>query len=269
MQIIPIINNKGGVGKTTTTVNLAAGLAHRGKRVLLIDLDSQGSASLALGVSHDQLQPSVADVLFGKRTFAETVRSTDVDGLDLLTGSLELANADIRLKETRRREWTLHRILDPIRETYDVILIDCAPSTSVLTVNALVAADAFIVPVRPTYLALAGVVGLGEVVKNVREGVGEAAPVLGIVVTQVGGEKDGHPPGVQDEVIDELRTHYGGKVFNTLLHYDPSLEQAPAHSEDIFEFAPKSRAASEYALLIDEVEERIERYGNVYARVNR
>lgn len=113
------------------------------------------------------------------------------------------------------------------------MLIDCAPSTSVLTAIALVAADAFIVPVGPTYLALAGVVGLGEVVANVREGVGEVAPVLGIVVTQVGDEEDGHPPAMQDAVIDVLRRQYGVKVFHSLLHYDQSLQQTPAHSEDI------------------------------------
>lgn len=267
MKVIPVINNKGGVGKTTTTVNVSAGLAHRGNRVLLVDLDSQGSASLALGVDHNDLRPSVADVLFGQKTVPEIRRATSVDGLDLLTGSLDLANSDVRLKDMNRREWVLKRALNPVMDEYDYIFIDCAPSTSVLSVNALVAADAFIIPVAPAYLALEGVVSLGEVVKNVRKGVGEAAPVLGLVVTQVGRGDNGQATSEED-VIRELQSHYGGKVFDTKLRYDPVLENAPAASEDVFTFAPESDGAKDYARLLDEIEERIDRYGSIYAKVN-
>ena len=267
MKIIPVINNKGGVGKTTTTVNVSAGLAHRDNRVLLVDLDSQGSASLALGVDHNDLRPSVADVLFGNGTIREVKRNTSIDGLDLLTGSLDLANADVRLKDLQGREWVLKNALDDVKDEYDYIFIDCAPSTSVLSVNALVAADAFIIPVSPAYLALEGVVSLGEVVKNVRQGVGEAAPVLGLVITQVGRGESG-PSASETEIINELTTHYGGKVFDTRLQYDPALEDAPAASEDIFTYAPHSQGAKDYAMLLDEIEERVERYGSIYSKVN-
>ena len=267
MKIIPIINNKGGVGKTTTTVNVSAGLAHRDNRVLLVDLDSQGSASLALGVDHDNLRPSVADVLFGNGTIHEVKRNTLIDGLDLLTGSLDLANADVRLKDLQGREWVLKNALDDVKDEYDYIFIDCAPSTSVLSVNALVAADAFIIPVSPAYLALEGVVSLGEVVKNVRQGVGEAAPVLGLVITQVG-RGESRASASETEIINELTTHYGGKVFDTKLQYDAALEDAPAASEDIFTYAPDSQGAKDYAMLLDEIEERVERYGSIYSKVN-
>lgn len=267
MKIIPVINNKGGVGKTTTTVNVSAGLAHRDNRVLLVDLDSQGSASLALGVDHNDLRPSVADVLFGNGTIRDVQRNTSIDGLDLLTGSLDLANADVRLKDIQGREWVLKNALDDVKDEYDYIFIDCAPSTSVLSVNALVAADAFIIPVSPAYLALEGVVSLGEVVKNVRQGVGEAAPVLGLVITQVG-RGEGGASESESDIINELQTHYGGKVFGTKLQYDPALEDAPAASEDIFTYAPDSQGAKDYAMLLDEIEERVERYGSIYSKVN-
>lgn len=263
LKTIPIINNKGGVGKTTTSVNVAAGLAHRDERVLLVDLDSQGSASLALGVGHNDLSPSIADVLFGSISMEEAIRDTKVAGLDLVTGALALADAGVRLKDQNDSEYRLQGVLDAVRDTYDRILIDCPPSTSILSVNALVAADAFIIPVTPSYLALEGVVSLGRVVRKVRKGVGEAAPVLGIVLTKVDPEStDEHP------MIEELRKHYGGKVFDTEIREDPKLEDAPGMSEDIFTYAPNSQGAKDYAALLDEIEARVKRYGAVYSSIN-
>ena len=146
LKTIPVINNKGGVGKTTTAVNLAAGLADRGRDVLLVDLDSQGSASVSLGVDHDDLSPSSADVMFGDRSIEDVIRPTDRSRLDLVTGSLELANADVRLKNKDQGQHRLAQVLSAVEDRYQTILIDCAPSTSILSVNALVAADAFIIP---------------------------------------------------------------------------------------------------------------------------
>jgi chromosome partitioning protein len=259
LKTIPVINNKGGVGKTTTSVNLAAGLARRGRNVLLVDLDSQGSASVSLGVGHDDLSPSSADVLFGDRSIEDTIRPTAVDNVDLLTGSLDLANADVRLKQQERGQYRLAEVLDQVKDRYQTILIDCAPSTSILSINALVAADAFIIPVTPSYLALEGVVSLGEVVRRVRQGMGEAAPILGIVLTMV----DRSEEQVGD-AIEELRNHYGGKVFDTEIGTDPKLEEAPSRNQDIFRYAPDSRGARDYDRLIDEIEERLQRYGSVY-----
>lgn len=259
LKTIPIINNKGGVGKTTTTVNVAAGLARRGRDVLLVDLDSQGSASVSLGVDHDDLSPSSAEVLFGERSIREAVRPTAVDEIDLLTGSLELANADVRLKQRDRGQFRLAEVLAAVEDQYQTILIDCAPSTSVLSVNALVAADAFIIPVTPSYLALEGVVSLGEVVRRVRRGIGEAAPILGIALTMVDrGEES------VEGAIEQLRNHYGGKVFDTEVRTDPALEAAPSHDRDIFRHAPHSQGAADYARLVDEIEDRLRRYGSVY-----
>lgn len=259
LKTIPIINNKGGVGKTTTTVNVAAGLARRGRRTLLVDLDSQGSASLALGVDHDDLAPSSADVLFGDVPIGEAIRSTDLGGVDLLTGALDLANADVNLKQRERGQHRLAEVLSEVEAHYQTILIDCAPSTSILPVCALVAADAVLIPVAPSYLSLEGVVSLGKVVRRVRRGIGEAAPILGLVLTMV------HDDGTEvSESIQKLRRHYGGKVFETEIRRDPKLDEAQSREQDIFQYAPESVGATDYHQLIDEIEKRLQRYGAVY-----
>lgn len=262
IRTIPIINNKGGVGKTTTTVNLAAGLGRSGHRVLVVDLDSQGSASFALGIHRDDLEPSTAAVLFGEHSAKEAVRSTQTTNVDVLTGSMRLADADTRLSSVEEREKLLARSLSDIRDEYDTILIDCAPSTSLLTINALVAADAFIIPVAPSYLSLEGVVSLGEVVKNVRMNLGEAAPVLGVLLTMV--QRDDEQTRA---IISEVRNHYGGKVFDTEIRSDPPIEQAPTRGKSIFDYAPESQGAGDYQAVVDEVLDRLDRYGAVYGKV--
>lgn len=259
LKTIPVINNKGGVGKTTTAVNVAAGLARRGRSTLLVDLDSQGSASVSLGVNQNNLTPSSAEVLFNKTPINDAIRPTAVDGLDLLTGSLDLANANVRLKQQKNGQSRLRNVLSAVEDRYQTIILDCAPSTSILSVNALVAADAFIIPVTPSYLALEGIVSLGETVRRVRRNLGEAAPILGVVLTKVerGKEK-------VTDAIEQVRSHYGGKVFDTEIRCDPNLEKAPSHGQDIYRYAPDSQGANEYQQLVDEVERRLQRYGSVY-----
>ncbi|WP_022834666.1 ParA family protein [Salisaeta longa] len=263
MTIIPIINNKGGVGKTTTTVNIAAGLGRQGQRVLLVDLDSQASASLALGVSRDNLRPSVAEVLFDETSTGEAIRSTSERNVDLITGALRLADADTRLSRVQNRQARLLNVLESVTDRYDYVLVDCPPSTSLLTINALVAADAFLIPASPSYLSLEGVVSLGKVVSTVRRELGEAAPVLGVLLTMV---REGDAQA--QENIEAVREHYGGKVFNTEIHHDPPLEEAPEAGQSIFRFAPDTRGAREYSALVDEVIDRVDRYSEVYESVN-
>lgn len=263
IKTVPIINNKGGVGKTTTAVNLAAGLGKSGKEVLVVDLDSQGSASLALGVERGELDPSVATLLFGEKRPDEIIRETPLDGVDVITGSLELAHTDTRLSGKEEREERLRQAISAIEESYDTILIDCAPSTSLLTVNALVAADAFIIPVAPSYLSLEGVVSLGEVVRKTRMSVGEAAPTLGVAITMVGDEDK-----ETQKIKQALRDHYGAKVFDTEIGRDPALEEAPTRNESVFDYAPSSTGAEDYRNLVREVTDRIDRYGAIYDTVN-
>lgn len=263
IKTIPVINNKGGVGKTTTSVTLAAGFARHSYRVLLVDLDSQGSAPASLGVSRAERTPGTAQVLYGDVAARDALRSTSVDGLDVLPGALDLADANLRLKNHSDPERRLGDVLSPIKAQYDLIVIDCAPSTSILTINALTTGDAFLVPVRPSYLSLEGVVSLGETVQRVRRKVGKAAPILGIVLTCV--DRD---DAETRSVTRQVRDHYGGKVFDTEIRYDPALETAPAAGADIFEHAPSSTGAQDYRRLLDEVANRLDSYGTIYGMIS-
>lgn len=258
LKTIAILNNKGGVGKTTTAVNVAAGLARRGRAVLLIDLDSQGSASLSLGTDRENLSPSIADVLYDRAEIEESIRSTHRKNLDLLTGHIDLANADLTLKQMDHGQYRLDKVLANVRDDYQVIIIDCAPSTTMLSVCALVAADGFVVPITPYYLSLEGVISLGGVVERVRKGLGQAAPLLGVLVTKV-------DPNIEsDEGFEELRAHYGDRVFQTEIHRDPKLIEAPSHDADIFRYAPESQGANDYDRLVDELEVRLNRYDTLF-----
>ena len=257
-QILPVINNKGGVGKTTTTVNVAAGLARLGRRVLLVDLDCQASASLSLGVGRGDLEPSSAAVLFGQVPLHEAIRTTPVPGLDLLPASMELASADLRLAQSRRRATRLAEVLRPARAEYDHILIDCAPSTSLLNVNAIVAADTLLVPLSPSYLSVEGLVSFGETIRRIRTAMGAIAPILGMSLTMV----DPDAPDAQ-KVIKAVRARFGGKVFKTAIRPCQALEEAPESSQTIFDYAPDSTGAEDYAALAHEVSDRLARYAAV------
>ncbi|HXQ24734.1 MAG TPA: ParA family protein [Candidatus Acidoferrales bacterium] len=256
-MIIALVNNKGGVGKTTTAVNLAGGLASKARRVLLIDLDSQGSASLSLGVARDALSPSSAAPLFDSVPIRSAIRQTAVAGLDLLTGSMELANADLVLADMPGRESRLKTALAPIRSDYAFIIMDCPPSLSLLPINALVAADGFIVPVVPHYLALEGLVNLMNAVDRVREGIGTVATLLGLVLTLVD-----YRTRVASEIAAMIREHYKGHVFRTEVRVNVRLTEAPSFGKTIFDYAAASTGAEAYRHLAAEVLQRCHKLKN-------
>ena len=257
LKVIPVINNKGGVGKTTTAVNLAAGLAREGRRTLLVDLDGQGSASLSLGVKREE--PGSAAALYRLAPLSGTIRPTSVPNLSVSPGTLALANVDVRLSAVPNRVSRLRQVLATVQDDYDVILLDCSPSASLLTVNTLVAADALIIPLTPDYLAVQGLLSFGELIRNVRKAIGRVAPVLGIALTNADPDAD-----ATAAVSDALRGRFGGKVFNTIVRPDDALRTAPIHGLDVFGYAPDSNGAADYAALAREVAGRIDRYSNVF-----
>lgn len=252
IQTIALVNNKGGVGKTTSAVNLAAGLASAGHRVLLVDLDAQGSASLSMGVSREKLRPGSAEAILERFPVKNAIRSSGVEGLDILPGSMALASADLVLADVKGRESILKNTLKPVLGDYAFAVLDCPPSLGLLTVNALTAADRFLVPVTPDYLALEGLVNLMEAVERIRTGIGKAADLLGILLTMAD-----HRLNVTDEIGNMIRRHYGRDVFKTVIRSNVRLKEAPSFGKPIFTFDGSSTGAEAYRSLTKEVLHRL------------
>jgi chromosome partitioning protein len=253
MKIIAVVNNKGGVGKTTSAVNLAAGLIAAGKKkVLLVDLDAQGSASLSLGLTRGDLSPGSAEVILDGHPIREAIRPTSVKGLDILPGSMALASADLVLSAVAGREVVLKDALTPIRGDYDFTVLDCPPSLGLLTVNALTAADFFIVPVTPDYLSLEGLVNLLDAVERIKKGIGKAAGLLGILLTLAD-----YRLNVTEEIGQMIRGYYGRLVFKAEIRGNVRLKEAPSFGKTIFDYDNGSAGAEAYRQLTKEVLKRI------------
>lgn len=245
---LALVNVKGGVGKTTTAVNLAAAFARSGLTVLVVDLDPQGSATTSFGVTREEARPSVAEVLLGQAEAFEVIRETRVEGIALLPASLRLAGADLALARKQEPDKILKRALSPVRRRYDIIVLDCPPGLSILTANALAAADSYIVPVLPHHLDMEALAGFFEAVSSLRDRIGKRAELLGILLTQVD-----HRTQVTDEVVAAIRGAYGKRVFRTEIPINVRLAEAPAHGRTIFEHESWSTGALAYGKLGGEV----------------
>ena len=246
---IAVISRKGGVGKTTTAVNLSAALARLGRRVLLVDLDSQASASLSLGVDRAALAPSSADVLLGGLAVARAVRQTAIDGLHLITASIDLMHADAGLAVLQRsREGRLRAVLAPLAGAYDYILFDCPSSLGLLQVNAVVASDAFLVPVVPQFLASAGVQNLIAAAQRAAWDAAARTRPLGVLLTMVD-----YRTRATRETVDQIRAEMGSLVFAIEIRINTRLAEAPRAGQSIFEYDPAATGAAAYQLLAEEL----------------
>jgi len=251
-MILSIVNNKGGVGKTTTAINLAAGLAAKKKRVLLVDLDSQSASTFSLGCSVDE-GLSLADVLTGESNPLDAIRQTSVPNLSLLPGSFELVNIEMNLKDAQDRENTLSKRLQGVRDLYEYIIIDSPPSMSLLTLNGLIAADYHIIPVVPVVLSLQGLVHFLRAVERIKAGLGIELPRLGILLTRVD-----YRVKVTTEVIEMIRGHYPD-TFKTEIRTNIRLAESPSFGQTIFQYDEKSTGAEYYRKMTCEVLQRINR----------
>ena len=250
-QTIACANQKGGVGKTTTVVNVAAYLAADGARVLVIDLDPQGNATSGLGAARAADGRSIYDALVDDMPLGDLAIATDVPGLHLVPSSIALAGAEVELAMLPQRERRLARLLPPVAQAYDYVFVDCPPSLGLLTVNALTAADAVLVPLQCEYYALEGLSQLMATIHLVRDHLNPGLAVNGVVLTMFDARTN-----LSAEVAAEVRRHLAGAVYETVVPRSVRLAEAPSYGQPIAQYAPESRGAAAYRALATELHGR-------------
>ena len=251
MQVFCVANQKGGVGKTTTTVNLAAGLAQVGQRVLIIDLDPQGNATMGSGIDKRALELSVYDVLLESSTIAEARQRTEKGGYDVLGANRELAGAEIELVSVERRSERLRGALVAVEADYDFVLIDCPPSLSLLTLNGLCSANGVIVPMQCEYFALEGLTDLVNTIRQVHANLNPQLQIIGLLRVMFDNRMT-----LQQQVSEQLKSHFGDKVFDAVIPRNVRLAEAPSYGQAGVVFDPSSRGAQAYIAFASEMVER-------------
>ncbi len=248
-KTICIANQKGGVGKTTTSVNLSSALATMGKRVLLIDMDPQGNASSGLGIKrHEGQDANSYHVLIGEKSLAESTQNTSNQNLKICTANPDLVGAEIELVDMPQREYRLRHAIATVTDQYDFVIIDCPPSLGLITLNALNSADSFLVPLQCEYYALEGLSQLLNTAGLIKKNLNPQLHIEGIALTMFDSRNN-----LSHEVVTQIKEHFGDKVFNSIIPRNVRLSEAPSHGQSIFEYDSKSIGAVRYLELAKEV----------------
>jgi chromosome partitioning protein len=247
-KILAITNQKGGVGKTTTAINVAAALAANDLRILVIDSDPQGNATTGMGATKDPDRPSLYQVLLGGADIADAVLHTAFEGLDLVPGDKNLVGANLELVDAPRREFRLRDKVNPARPDYDFILIDCPPALDLLTLNALIAADSVLVPIQCEFFALEGISELMDTIERIRNSFDHPLEIEGILLTMFDDRTN-----LTRQVANDLRDFFRDKVFETVIPRSIRLAEAPSHGQSILAYDVRSRGAESYIRLAKEI----------------
>lgn len=255
-KIISFSNQKGGVGKTTTCVNMAAYLAKAGKKVLLADVDPQGNATTGLGFAKSTLKKSVYHVLIDDEEVKDNVLSTELEGLSLLPANIDLAGAEVELVYKKNRERVLKNALEKVKNEYDYILIDCPPSLGLITINALAAADSVVIPIQSEYYALEGLSQLMNTVSLVRQHLNKGLKVEGVVLTMYDSRSL-----ISKQIAAEIRKYFTKKLYEIVIPRNVRLAEAPSHGKPIVLHDPKCAGARAYAALTEEFLKKTEGKG--------
>lgn len=253
-QIISVANQKGGVGKTTTTVNLGACLASLGKQVLLVDMDAQGNATSGVGIRKPDVTQDIYDVLVNELPIAEATIATEHENLSIVPATLQLAGAEIELTSMMARESRLKSSLAEVNDQYDYILIDCPPSLGHLTINSFTASDLILIPVQCEYYALEGLSQLLNTVRLVQKHFNPELEIEGVLLTMYDARTN-----LGNEVVEEVRKYFREKVYDTVIPRNIRLSEAPSHGKPIIDYDPRSRGAEVYQALAKEVVDREEK----------
>lgn len=250
-KVIAIANQKGGVGKTTTTINLGASLASEGKKTLIIDADPQANATSGYGIDPRTMQSSIYECLVDDYPMEGSQVETCVPGLELVGSRIDLAGAEIELISRQDRERTLQRAIAPVRDKYDYILIDCSPSLGVITVNALTAADSVIIPVQAEYFALEGISKLLNTIRIIKSKLNTSLEIEGFLLTMYDARLR-----LANQIYEELKGHFNTMVFDTVIPRNIRLSEAPSHGLPALLYAPESRGATSHTSLARELIKR-------------
>ncbi|MDD2585052.1 MAG: AAA family ATPase [Syntrophomonadaceae bacterium] len=250
-KIISIANQKGGVGKTTTAVNLAACIAMQGHKVLLIDCDPQGNATSGLGINRRRLKQCIYNLLIGEITISKVITKTRVDNLELVPATIQLAGAEVELAAAIGREQIMKSALEDVKDFYEYIFIDCPPSLGLLTVNALTASNSVLIPLQCEYYALEGLSQLMDTITIVRKRINRSLSIEGIVFTMFDGRTN-----LSIQVVDEVKKHFRKEVYRTIIPRNVRLSEAPSHGLPVVVYAPRSKGAEVYMDLALEVVQR-------------
>lgn len=249
-RVLAVVNQKGGVGKSTTAVNLSAALGELGKRVLVVDLDPQGNATSGFGLSKNQREQCVYNALLGETDLASLAEVTKFKGVTVVPATIQLAGAEVELVTAMSRETRLRNLIEPVRDSYDYIIIDCAPSLGLLTINALTAADGLLIPIQCEFYALEGLSKLLDSVRLVNTHLNAHLSVYGVVMTMYARNK------LANQVVEEVRDHFGEKVFKTLIPRTVRISEAPSFGMPITEYDNSGKGAIAYRELAKEVVSR-------------